>query len=523
MRVRQRKERRKWETNHVGILVKTFIVHPPSQFTPYYELWSIDDRTLTSDPSWYTDTVPGPLKATEHFMDTATVRRKDAWTLMFERAFRQYWGDEFVNERNSWWRMMQGRGKKLYPMTTCSHVVKRRKGFSETGTVQLRHAPFSYNFPTPGYPDGTIYHFVNVAQFVFRLHGLIDHTVIPPIEDPSTCWLSRNEFFTSDLAARCQSTALRRMLPDLEDGFSLPVFLAEIGEVPGMVKGAIKLVSGLPKAARAFLSKPIGTWSRAQLATSFGWLPFIRDVRTIVERLMSLRQDIQGFLDGADKRKTYHYTIRLDAQDLEELEKYIDVVGSTENIQVYPSVHDFPIDALADYFNSISFDVRTVESLSNVMYTATIDYSYTLDNVGEWAPVLAALDRFGVNLSLSDLWEVIPFSFVVDWFFSVQSLVERLDLTNLPPQIVINEFCESLKFSYSKLVSMENVTVETESDHWPDTGWAITPVSRSLRYEENVYHRRAGLPSIKVEDFPNLTLPHGMQIVLGGALIGSRR
>jgi len=338
--------------------------------------------------------------------------------------------------------------------------------------------------------------------------------------ESTSCWLQPSTFFSSDLGNRCRKAALRHMLPDLEDGFSLPVFLAEISEIPRMVRGGLKLASGLPSAMRSFLSKPVKQWSKAQLATSFGWLPFIRDVKEIVTRLWTLREDIQSFLEESGKRRSYHYTVRLDPADLEELDIHLQN-GTICTYSIDPFDSDSPATVFSPWIKSIDFDVVRTQSASSILYTMTLDYSYTLKDFGAWAPILAGLDRFGINVSLSDLWEVVPFSFVVDWFYNVQSILSKFDYTNLKPQLVVNDCCESLKYSFQESRRLEFQDVEW-SHSWPETGWSVTPFSRPPIYLEDVYYRRTGLPSIDPEDFPNLELPHGMQIVLGSALVASR-
>lgn len=80
---------------------------------------------------------------------------------------------------------------------------------------------------------------------------------------------------------------------------------------------------------------------------------------------------------------------------------------------------------------------------------------HTLATMGCWAQVRedltygeswkAYLQHFGANKVLGTAWELIPFSFVVDWFLPVQELINKTRLPIGNPFVEMRSFCCSLK------------------------------------------------------------------------------
>jgi hypothetical protein len=462
------------------------------------------------------DLVDPLVRSYEYMLDDTKTEGGSIAEVLFEALILKNYGKEYLQ----WFRKYVLPARKRWRAKTVRHIRKTAHNGSKQG-IQL----YANDWIVAAYEDhgdGTYtyewlkprYHMCYPVMF----HGAIQGE---DMESPTSRILNPNQFFGSDLHRRCCDRALAQALPDLEDRFSLPVFLAELKDLPGMVKGLVRMIAKAPHQIRKLFQKPVQQWSKHQLAASFGWIPFVSEVKTIVERLYTLREDINTFLRDANKRRTYHYTIRLSEEDIEEITGTLDeeIIGE---YQEFPAIEEWPWWYLSGRVSSLTWKHRMVPSISDVMYTTTLDYSYSLGDITMWAPLLAGMDRFGINLSLSDLWEVVPFSFVVDWFYDVQSLAERFDFTNLPAQIVINDFCESVKFGYSESHSFELEDIVTIPQDWSVGNWALSPVVSFPRYEEDVYYRRAGSPTVSREDFPNLTCPKGMQIILGSALIGSR-
>lgn len=57
----------------------------------------------------------------------------------------------------------------------------------------------------------------------------------------------------------------------------------------------------------------------------------------------------------------------------------------------------------------------------------------------------AYADFFGVNVNPAILWDVIPFSFVLDWFLDVGGWLDSFKTKNLAASVCIEDFCYSVK------------------------------------------------------------------------------
>lgn len=443
---------------------------------------------------------------------------------LMDSLVRKNWG----LDGQVWYRKY--RRKKRYPMKDCTHLTKgykRKAGEFHFSTGPFQTARCVGTSGGPMYVPKYLYkNFPYGCKFHLRIQDIVSEVKLHEL----TVGNSTGAVFLNDWAfynnTSCwkdvRSVALGNMLPDLEDGFSLPVFIAELKDLRGMVGGVLALLGKLPTVLRKSFNQPLKQMSKSQLSVSFGWIPFVSDSRRLIERLMNLRKDVQKFIEDADKRKTYHYTIRLSGTDFKP-EAYFETQNLAD-IEIEPMYAGYPCNNLAGIITSIGIEHKMTPSLGNIFYNASVDYSYSLKDISGWGPFLAGMDRLGINLSLSDVWEIIPFSFVVDWFYRVQTLAERFDLTNLPPQLHIYDFCDSLKYDYAELHSLEVKWVTASPWLGVPFGsqtWGI-PGPALHRYSESAYYRRAGMPPVTQADFPNLTLPNGMQIILGGALIGSR-
>jgi len=331
--------------------------------------------------------------------------------------------------------------------------------------------------------------------------------------------------FTQEHLATLRRMALLDMVPNMENGFSLPVFIGELKDLPRMIGGLLAGLQGLLKFLGNLLTRPLKTLSKSHLSAIYGWLPFQQDVHTIVSRLVNLRKDVDNFLEHAGTRNTFHWGHPLDKLYYKPEEFFY----STNRVVNLPTGTGQTYEHLGYFLQGCSFDVVEDNHVEDFEYHATMEFVYNVPEIGTLAFALAALDRFGLNLSVSDIWELVPFSFVVDWFFNVQSVLARFNDTNLPVQIVINDFCDSIKFKYTEAnhLSVNGSLADSRHkadgvSHFCQGGWTVSPLSADLDYIEDAYYRWRTIPVISTEDFPNLTTPKGFQLVNGLALILAR-
>lgn len=141
-----------------------------------------------------------------------------------------------------------------------------------------------------------------------------------------------------------------------------------------------------------------------------------------IGRLMttpSAKLAAQGYL-------TWHYGLRLMMKDTEELIKAI-------------KSYSFRLTTRRQHRTSAVQQLDDGRIVRLSMYAAPYD-----ERMNE---LLRMLNEFDFLPTLANLWDVVPFSFVVDWIFNVSSLLEGLDAQMLKSVIPIRYSCMTVKGS----------------------------------------------------------------------------
>lgn len=148
---------------------------------------------------------------------------------------------------------------------------------------------------------------------------------------------------------------------------------------------------------------------------AFGWRPFLSDVKNFRKALSSWRDRLDRFIRNQDK-------------DLSR--------RASTDVQVDDTSYHVSSDNL--------YELKLVIS-AGCVYSSSFQFRYTVPNYGDTELVLRALaDAFGLNPSLANIWAVIPFSFVVDWFVGVGKYLDRTTTTDwLEPDLVMLQACSS--------------------------------------------------------------------------------
>lgn len=332
--------------------------------------------------------------------------------------------------------------------------------------------------------------------------------------------------------------ALSKMIPKLDTGFSMPRFLFELIELKFLWKDILKIraflngtladeIRHLPsdyadRVAEA-VRRPLKEISDDFLSVMFGWLPMLRDVQTIFEKLMNARDDVSNFLDNAGKRMTLHTQKALHPETFQEPGWF-----EEENFLSLSSEGGFsnPWAFARDFFTEITFSTVTTRKLEGLTHHATMEFEYRIDSeVGPFLQRLfAELDYWGINLSVSDVWAVIPFSFIIDWVLNVSQMLQRFDKTNLPVDVVIYDYCRSLKYKLDEQVRIKDlVSVDSISPYYNPSFSTLTPGNEgAVQLTTHSYHRVSGIPQMPKYLMPEYKTPKGLHWVLATALGISR-
>jgi len=208
-------------------------------------------------------------------------------------------------------------------------------------------------------------------------------TVVPPSEECSA-------LITSHLS-RCNSL--------LSERTSLGNFVLELGETRLLLDSAKKLMK-----KNSVLFDP----TDPVLAYNFGIKPLISDIKGIYQSLQSLQKNVDWLLDNnGEERK----------------------IRTSRKIPVSPSY--YPEDPLPGAGNGQYTEFRVLNDGTNTI-SMTSAVSYDVGELGRAGATVAAVSRsLGLSNPLKVAWNAIPYSFVVDWFFDVDRLLDKCDLLGL--------------------------------------------------------------------------------------------
>lgn len=98
----------------------------------------------------------------------------------------------------------------------------------------------------------------------------------------------------------------------------------------------------------------------------------------------------------------------------------------------------------APFFNSGSIDL-TVKRTTRVTWHGLTLYGFSCPEFQGWLSRLKQIsDAFGI-FDPAALWDVIPFSFIVDWFFSVSTWLHKNRPRWFPASVVIHDYLETVR------------------------------------------------------------------------------
>jgi hypothetical protein len=200
--------------------------------------------------------------------------------------------------------------------------------------------------------------------------------------------------------------AIEAMTPSMESGFEITNFLYELRELPNLYKWW--------KRGRSFFKN----WSSGSLNYSFGVLPFIGDAMRLHEGLSTFSERLNALKTGAGKPQVRHYSEVVSIDDVETEE----TVNGTDK-----------------YRTRLKFT-------EGLKYTATMRYTYQFPDLDRLnRGIYAFLDTMGAHLDAHVVWNAIPLTFVVDWFFNVSDFLKQFRKKWIPVSLYIKDFGISMK------------------------------------------------------------------------------
>jgi len=274
------------------------------------------------------------------------------------------------------------------------------------------------------------------------------------------------------------NTACEQIRPDLTT-ISLPNFLIEIDQIQTlwtMWKYKLSDAKRLYSTAKFVAGVHLGL--------VYGARPLDEDLHAITGIVFDLNSKLKAFIDSCGKIFSNQVTI---------FNETLKVSGTKE---VIPGSGHF-----TNWNGTLERRV-----------TAHITWKpQALKAVGDLqTAVRVLLDSFGIELNPRILWDAIPFSFVVDWFLDVGSVIGRyrIDAMELPIQYVDSYL------QYKEVLTVESRVVffrdnPNLSPHYSDGGWVT---------KKEFFHRLPILPDYWVLTSNGWKLPSLNQAYIGLSL-----
>lgn len=207
--------------------------------------------------------------------------------------------------------------------------------------------------------------------------------------------------------------AIQVMTPSMESGFELSNFLYELKEFESLFK--------LWDRGRSYWRN----LASGGLNYSFGWLPFVGDVQRLYKGLRDFDEKLRRLKEGAGRLNLRHYSKFIESDLPLDLTWYDATSG------VYQNEYKRHLDSAS----------------SRVKLTCTMKYTYQFPELDRLeTQARAFLDTIGMQLSLYNLWEALPYSFVIDWFFNVGDVLKQFKHKWLPVNLYVKAIGVSAKW-----------------------------------------------------------------------------
>jgi len=276
------------------------------------------------------------------------------------------------------------------------------------------------------------------------------------------------------------------------------------------------------KGKRKFKKELVTRLNNAALNASFGIVPFVKDVVDVYDELASLAGRLATLKQNAEKHLVHHYKREFPAEDGRRASDRW-VYTATDN--TVPWTSGLISDNLANGGLRTNIVLtRRCRWIIPPIYHATLRYSYVLPRLDDsTAYVALALDRLGVRLDPSIVWNAIPFSFLVDWVVDVGGYLGSLARDNYQIEVKIRDYVHSVKYSREAEVDLTYLsdTGLASATRWiaASTPYPSSPLVGVYRGSYRFYDRKQAYPSIATV---RLNMPNLKQASLTGSLLLGR-
>ena len=257
--------------------------------------------------------------------------------------------------------------------------------------------------------DWNTNHGVKVNDIFYAFHGnfILTDRLPTTIARASSLGYVKSPFsFESSSAATLalkQKLLTDNALLNFREVFSVLTFFAEL-----------KDIKSLPKLLRKW-TKTTHDVSDKFLGISFGVLPFYSDLMSIMQRLNNLGSAIDEWNAAAQECNTraYHVTVPL---------------GAGLGDETAPGVFVNDVNFVSSYSVAGGNPCPVIARTISVQHVKCKAHLYLIPRAIP-QHLIGELKRriWGTNTFLSTAWELVPFSFVVDWFLKIGSIINEFE------------------------------------------------------------------------------------------------
>jgi len=263
---------------------------------------------------------------------------------------------------------------------------------------------------------------------------------VPWPEDPHVHAGTPPSIDTTSFAKR----AMKNIVPGIGGGASYVVSLIElrdVGKLCAQLSKAVHLAvrifndakdGGLPLLvyqalhSKMSFNKLMKVLAEYNLAYAFGLRPLISDIRAAMNAVPIVEAKLKDLFDRQGKPQVRHYVENLHDQETHN--------WSTGDRPNWANHHSSVYEYEAKLCCTVKYTYELRDSFGNPINMKAIE-----------TQARAYLDYFGVNLNPAIIWDVIPWSFVVDWLWDVGSWLGSFSAKNLSPNMCYLDGCISVK------------------------------------------------------------------------------
>jgi hypothetical protein len=291
---------------------------------------------------------------------------------------------------------------------------------------------------TPSGVGSIAYLGVQNAYVIEAIRPLLMHETLPDLSKFGNRIREIEPIFKSSKFPR---TVTIRSDP-FETDFSIWYLLVDLWDIKKTLQ---KIATNMAKIPRHSLSRSdlARDFHNKHLGIRFGIIPLVSDIQDFVSTVSKWKSKYNDMDALSIRRYQSHDNII----DLETKVSGFDMDDWSET--VYGTLPIFPLGGPVQVL---------VERTVKASWHNEALYGFQCPEFQGWMNRLAQIcDSFGV-LDPAAIWDVVPFSFIVDWFYSVSNWLHKNRPKLFPATAVIYDYLETVKIVSTVKYTLQNAT-----------------------------------------------------------------